>query len=592
MNDLIVRDYSDLYQKNLLKERLETLIIDLYLFDFEFIVNIYFPNVKTIILQSKCQNLHKFILYNFPKLESIKSNNNAEFISMNRIMMNNPIKEYTMINHQNSYSEIIISNTEELDNMIKLESLSIINYTIFNLSQTLINLRTLDITNNKYIKKLPNSYVNLKSLTIRGCKSIKNIPESYIYLEYLNASNSGLVNIHKNLVSLKHLDCYGSDLTRVELNMNNTLELISLGKTKVKKLNLWNNRTLKYLSIKDSKIYIIIKDNTLPKLEYLNIENNKSFTLTSSPIYTPSLKILFANNSIPHICNVIKLNKNIINTLHIAYSINKNTDLLSYLIGDNIEELSISTNIFFGRKFDSLKSLTITDMHLDRINAPNLKDLYMNRASIKTVKNLEKLEMITALNTYEFPDIKHLKNISYISNCYITTGIKRVIESVDIDYKNKIIILYDECALRYLDIFHVMTNIKGFVNYSNSLHSIPNMFKNIIHLEWFADENSLFNYIHPSFKQLERVYVFGKDHIILSKKMTNLSTLKTDETSIINNPELIQSYIDTINIKKEECSICYEYNHNIVQLDCKHTLCMKCLEQIENLCPFCRREIL
>ena len=47
----------------------------------------------------------------------------------------------------------------------------------------LIYLQHLDISNNRYIKKLPDSYVNLKSLNIQNCKSIKNIPESYINLE-------------------------------------------------------------------------------------------------------------------------------------------------------------------------------------------------------------------------------------------------------------------------------------------------------------------------------------------------------------------------------------------------------------------------
>ena len=45
----------------------------------------------------------------------------------------------------------------------------------------------------------------------------------------------------------------------------------------------------------------------------------------------------------------------------------------------------------------------------------------------------------------------------------------------------------------------------------------------------------------------------------------------------------------------EECSICYENNKNLVNLECKHKFCLKCYHNmIKNkfsFCPFCRLNI-
>lgn len=584
MNELTICDYSDIYEKKHYHNHCNTIVIDQYLFDLTILNNFYFPNVYTLIIKKKCKNLNSFRLLNFPKLERVNITDNSTVVGTNNMISNNPIKKLEIYSSiQNS--DILISNPDDIENMISLESLSINGYIILKLSMRLIYLQHLDISNNRYIKKLPDSYVNLKSLNIQHCKSIKNIPESYINLETLHASNSGLININKSLISLKYIEAFNSDLSKIDLSCNNVLEYLDIGRTNVRKLNLWTSLKLKHLNIKDSKTYIISKDNYLQNLTYLNIENNKSFYSNSSVLYLPELKNLIANNVNNNICNLLKLDKNKLKKLQIAFVECKEVDLLTNFIGNHIESMKISKNIFFANKFINLTFLVLTDLKLDRINCPNLKVLHLIRAEVKNIKNLLQLEGLTSSNSIKFPDIKSLTNLTYISNHLITCDNKDLIKYIDIDYNYNTVIVHKKEILNYISQTNINL-INGLVIYDNTLISLPLVFRNIKHLEWYGNESTKFNFIHPSFTKIEYVYLSNIKNIVLSNKFTNLHTFVTDDIAIINNKNKI---INHINKSKNlsECNICFEMVGNNITLNCDHQLCIDCLGKI-TVCPYCR----
>lgn len=584
MNRLVFCDYSDIYEQKRYHNDCDTIVIDQYLFDLTILNNFYFPNVSSLIIKKKLNNLKEFRLLNFPKLKRVKIIDNDTVIGTNNMILNNPIKKLE-ISSSIQNSDILISNPQDIDNMISLESLSIKGYIILKLSMRLIYLQHLDISNNRYIKKLPYSYVNLKSLNIQNCKSIKNIPESYINLETLHASNSGLVNINKSLINLKYVECFNSDLSKIDLSCNNVLEYLDIGRTNVRKLNLWNSIKLKHLNIKDSRTYIIARDNFLQNLTYLNIDNNKSFYSNSSILYLPKLKNLIANNVNDNICNLLKLDKNKLTELQIGFVECKEVDLLTNFIGNNIESMKISKNIFFANKFINLTFLVLTDLKLDRLNCPNLKVLHLIRSEVKNIKNLELLEALTSTNSNKFPDIKSLNNLTYVSNHLITCDDKDLIKFIDIDYKHNSVIVHKKEILNYISQINIKL-INALIIYDNSLLSIPLCFSNIKHLEWYGNEFTKFNHIHPSFTKIELVYVSNTKNIVLSNKFTNLHTLVTDDIEIINNKRKI---IKHINKKKNlsECNICFEMVGNNITLNCGHQLCIDCLEKI-SACPYCR----
>ena len=165
MNRLVFCDYSDIYEQKRYHNDCDTIVIDQYLFDLTILNNFYFPNVSSLIIKKKLNNLKEFRLLNFPKLKRVKIIDNDTVIGTNNMILSNPIKKLE-ISSSIQNSDILISNPQDIDNMISLESLSIKGYIILKLSMRLIYLQHLDISNNRYIKKLPDSYVNLKSLNI------------------------------------------------------------------------------------------------------------------------------------------------------------------------------------------------------------------------------------------------------------------------------------------------------------------------------------------------------------------------------------------------------------------------------------------
>ena len=271
--------------------------------------------------------------------------------------------------------------------------------------------------------------------------------------------------------------------------------------------------------------------------------------------------------------------------LQIGFVECKEVDLLTNFIGNNIESMKISKNIFFANKFINLTFLVLTDLKLDRLNCPNLKVLHLIRSEVKNIKNLELLEALTSTNSNKFPDIKSLNNLTYVSNHLITCDDKDLIKFIDIDYKHNSVIVHKKEILNYISQINIKL-INALIIYDTSLLSIPLCFSNIKHLEWYGNEFTKFNHIHPSFTKIEFVYVSNTKNIVLSNKFTNLHTLVTDDIEIINNKRKI---IKHINKKKNlsECNICFEMVGNNITLSCSHQLCIDSLEKI-SACPYCR----
>lgn len=549
------------------------------------ISKLFFGNLEELEILVKCFNLNKLSVKNFPMLKILNIKNNTEFLNFNNVYYCNNIKKLSIsfdynINRCNTIERFL--NNFTLHYLTELEELSLNRLPIFELCNTLINLKILDISNNVYIRKLPHSYTKLEELNIIGCTEIKNIPDSYCNLKTLYANDSGIVSLSSSLINLKHVKAYNSRLTKVDFSYSNNIEYIDIENTKVKKIILGNNESLKYLNIKNNRTYIIAKDNVLPNLTYLNVTNNKTITFNHNKLYFPKLKELIANNSTDIIHNIVIVNKGNLTKLHIAFVRAKSYDILYNFIGNKITDLEISSDIFFGSKYPSLTRLVLTDTILDRINCDNLKELYLKRANIKSVSNLTNLQKIISESYYKFPDISKLNNIKYINNYYVHCNEPNIIKKINIDYNNAILIIDDKIVFEHIK----YSNIRGLIINNKSITHIPLEFN---HIEYLECNDTSIKYIHPSFNNINQLMV-NQNNIIIPKSLKKIHTIKMNDVFIINDIELVQAYIQNINNSNEECNICLEEEYEIIDLKCSHKLCIECLQKI-NMCPFCRMEI-
>ena len=550
------------------------------------ICRLLFRNLEELNIQTKCFNLNKILLKNLPKLEILIINNNVDIINLGAVQYSNSIKILHITYDYYLYGDSVIKNFLKYCNLrylTKLEELVLIRTPNSVLNDSLFNLKVLNISNT-YIKKLPSSYINIKELNITNCKYIKNIPDSYRNLKILYANNSGIVAINNPLINLEYLYANNSNLRRININHNKFIKHIDIENTFIRKLIIPYSENLRHINIKNNRTYIIVKDNMLPNVTYLNITNNKTITFKHNKLFFPKLTELIANNTTDIIHNIIVVNKNIITKLHIENVKIKPYNIIYSFIGPNIVDLEVSSDIFFAYRFSKLKRLVLTDTTLNRIDSINLKELYLKRAYIKSISNLCNLEKLISSSYNKFPNIHKLNNLLHISNDLVHCKDKNIIKKINIDYQNAIFILEDD--INIID-YIKCDKIKGLVINSNQINYIPKKFSNIEYLEC---NNTSIKFIHPIFKNIKQLIIYNSN-IMIPKHINNIDTLKNDEVFIVNDNKLICEYIlSKINNTDIECNICFE-EFDSIELDCRHKLCSNCLEKII-ICPFCRSKII
>lgn len=169
--------------------------------------------------------------------------NNLKILICNNTLINTLIKENEYFNYMNNFSNLLYLNCSNTNiqylppnlnnliylnisntlikiistrNLLKLEILICYNCPLYKLNSSMTNLKILNINNNMYITKIPNTFINLEFLMMNNTLKIKKLSQKFIKLKYLSCVNSSLQCLPITLHKLFYLNIANTNIIRLD----------------------------------------------------------------------------------------------------------------------------------------------------------------------------------------------------------------------------------------------------------------------------------------------------------------------------------------------------------------------------------------
>jgi len=339
-----------------------------------------------------------------------------------KVNINNYRLEYKLID----LNEYFTNNNININEITELELFCC--YYVEKIPEELIRLEKLTINTNLYIKYIPGDLIclkeirlkdcnitdisedliNLSSISISNCKYITEISDKFYNLNYLNIDNNIKISL-ENYNNLKNLILTSFDIKELTNNLY-YLERLDLNNCpNITKLpnNLHYLKILNLCNCKNIKLY---DDNYLYKLQELSLSYcNK---ITQIPNNLKTLKKLVIDNCynifiLPSFEELLELNLNYTNINYIPHKL------------INLKKLNINYNNYIKNlpnDLINLEELYLKYMNISNIfNVDNSINLNLKKLFIFNCNNINYITYITNVNVLYIKDCKYIENI-YLNN--------------------------------------------------------------------------------------------------------------------------------------------------------------------------------
>lgn len=259
-----------------------------------------------------------------------------------------------------------------------------------------------DISSNPSTKLSPQMYLELKNGIFTN--EIQNIFSDVMFDKIPDPIELEVISRIKDakLTNAEILDLSGLELSHIPKEV--------WGCYNIKALNLSHN------NIKDGDIV-----NNLPKLESLNISNNKLTKIYLILRNNKNLNSLYLDDNM---INEVKFKGDYSNLKRLSISNNRlsNLDFISKF--RNLERLNVSNNQLSNatvlKGFKKLQLINVSSNHITTLdfideNSINIKSLIINNNNIVTVNNLSHLKNLQIIDI-SYNDVNDIKSLLYLPN--------------------------------------------------------------------------------------------------------------------------------------------------------------------------------